>query len=116
MNTKLIPERLTTIRKNLGLNMAQTARLLNLSKMGYGRYEHGDRSPSYQTLEFIAEKLGTSVAYLTGASDSPEPEKIVLSRQDSPELYSLVVELKQRDSGFIERMLYYYNELNKEME
>ena len=46
MNTVLIPERLIKSRKLLGLNKAEAARLLNLSKMGYDRYESGERSPS----------------------------------------------------------------------
>ena len=45
MNTVLIPERLINSRKLLGLNKAEAARLLNLSKMGYGRYESGERIP-----------------------------------------------------------------------
>ena len=57
MNTVLIPERLIKSRKLLGLNKAEAARLLNLSKMGYGRYESGERSPSFQTIVSFQKRI-----------------------------------------------------------
>ena len=38
-------ERLISVRKSLGLNKAEAAKKLNMSAMGYGRYESGQRSP-----------------------------------------------------------------------
>ena len=63
-----IPERLISLRQSLGINKAEAARRLNISAMGYGRYESGEREPSYQTVAFIAQTLGSSIEYLsTGA-------------------------------------------------
>ena len=39
MSAQLIPERLKIARENLGITMAEASRRLNLSKIGYCRYE-----------------------------------------------------------------------------
>ena len=39
MSAKLIPERLKFVRENMGITMAEASRRLNLSKIGYCRYE-----------------------------------------------------------------------------
>ena len=46
-----VPERLILIREKLGISKAEAARRVGLSKMGYGRYESGERIPSVQTIE-----------------------------------------------------------------
>ena len=54
-----VPERLILIREKLGISKAEAARRVGLSKMGYGRYESGERIPSVQTIEVMAQKLNT---------------------------------------------------------
>ena len=71
MESIFLPERLKKIRENRGLNKAEAARLLGLSKMGYLRYESAARTPSHQIIVFMAQKLGTSTEYLTGKTDNP---------------------------------------------
>ena len=46
---KFKAERIIQIREQLGMNKAEAARKLNMSAMGYGRYENGQREPSFQT-------------------------------------------------------------------
>ena len=58
MKDQLSPERLRKSRIAKGLTLAEASRLVNLSKMGYNRYESGDRIPSYQTVQYLAEKTG----------------------------------------------------------
>ena len=45
-----VPERLINLRNSFGINKAEAARRLNMSAMGYGRYEKGEREshPSRQ--------------------------------------------------------------------
>ena len=43
------PERLIQLRTSLNINKAEAARQLNISAMAYGRYERGEREPSYQS-------------------------------------------------------------------
>lgn len=111
MNPVLLPERLIEARKLLGLNKAEAARLLNLSKMGYGRYENGDRSPSFQTIVFIAQKFGTTVEYLTGKTDVPDVQITTVEKESEPELFELIGAFRNGDSAFRERILKYYQEL-----
>ena len=115
MSVNFIPERLTSVRKELGINMAEAARRLNLSKMGYLRYEHGDRTPSFQTIEFLARRLGTSAAYLCGETDDPGPEFILISKSESPVLFDLVMEIQHSSDDTPERLRAFYEKM-KEIE
>lgn len=99
MADRLIRDRLISIRRRLGINMAEAARQLDLSAMGYLRYERGDRDPSLQMIEFIAERFGTSYEYLTGKTDDPSPSKIVISKDADPELFDLIMSIKETDGS-----------------
>lgn len=83
-------ERLKKIRESLGINKAEAARRLNMSAMGYGRYENGQREPSFQTVSFIAQVFGTSSDYLYGITDKEKTESITLTSDDNPKFYELV--------------------------
>lgn len=111
MNTVLIPERLIASRKLLGLNKAEAARLLNLSKMGYGRYESGERSPSFQTIVFIAQKFGTTAEYLTGETDVPDVQTLTIEQNSEPDLFALASAFRRGDPSFQKLLLDYYHEL-----
>ena len=102
MSAKLIPERLKIVRENMGITMAEASRRLNLSKIGYCRYEYGERVPSQQTLEIIAQ-------YLTGLSDSPAATQIVIDKNKNPELFALVDLCQNKDTELLQRMLSYCN-------
>ena len=92
METGFCPERLKNIREERGLNKAEAARLFGLSKMGYLRYETAARTPSWQTIVFMAQKLGTTPEYLTGASEIPEPAEYLgcLTPQNAESQYWLI--------------------------
>ena len=49
------PERLQQVRAALMITKAEAARRLNISAMAYGRYEKGEREPSYQSVCYIAQ-------------------------------------------------------------
>ena len=104
-------ERLIKIREQLGMNKAEAARRLNMSAMGYGRYENGQREPSFQTVCFIASTFNTTSDYLYGLTDDPYPSTITISSSDNPELFSFVKAL-QKDETLEKRLLAYYNKLN----
>lgn len=50
------PERLIQLRTSLNINKAEAARQLNISAMAYGRYERGEREPSYN-LHVLSHRL-----------------------------------------------------------
>lgn len=103
-----VPEILISLRQSLGINKAETARRLNMSAMGYGRYENGDREPSYQAVSFIAQTFHSSVDYLYGISDNQDATILTISSGDEPELF-LLVQSVRNDSNLLKRLLAYAN-------
>lgn len=112
MSATFKPERLICIRETLGINKAEAARRLDLSKMGYGRYENGQRTPSPQMVEYMAQRLGTTVAFLTGTSDDPAPDQFIITTAE-PELFELITRLRGRTTDDIQRLTYYLEQLEK---
>ncbi len=109
---KFKAERLIQIREQLGMNKAEAARKLNMSAMGYGRYENGQREPSFQTVCFIASTFSTTSDYLYGLTDDPSPSTITISSSENPELFSFVNSL-QKDKDLERRLLTYFKKLNQ---
>lgn len=105
-------ERLILIRETLGINKAEAARRLNMSAMGYGRYEKGEREPSYQTVCFIADVFGTTSDYLYGISDTTTTKTMTVSSETDPELFELVKAMKA-DPGLIRRLSAYASKIER---
>lgn len=104
------PERLIQVRESLHINKAEAARRLNLSAMAYGRYERGEREPSYHYAFYIAYTFHCNLDFLYGQSDEMETDFITITRSDSEEVYSLVEEM-QNNSDFEKRILAYAEKL-----
>lgn len=107
------PDRLTAVRESLGINKAEAARRLNMSAMGYGRYERGEREPSFPTVSFIAQSFGTTTDYLYGLSSDSAADTITISEDKNPELFALVRSCLDSDST-AKRLLSYWKKLNTE--
>lgn len=107
----LIPERLKSARESLNLSKAEAARKTGLTAASYVRYEGGDRSPSPQVLLSIAEKLGTSVAFLSGETDDISPDVISIHKSDDPVLFELIKDAQSSDSATLKRLLSYYRRI-----
>lgn len=105
-------ERLLQVRKSLGINKAEAARRLNMSAMGYGRYESGEREPSFQTVSYIAEVFGTSTDFLYGQTEEALSSTITISATRSPEIYALVKELMDNEV-LVGRLLAYLSKLKE---
>lgn len=112
MSQNLIPERLKKAREQQGITMAEASRRLKLSKIGYCRYEYGERAPSPQIIEVIAQCFHTSVDYLIGFSDDPNPNQIKISQEGEPELFEIV---KFWQNGNTEKNKKMYNYFKKEI-
>ena len=113
MSENIIAQRITSARQNLGITKAEASRRLNLSKIGYCRYEYGERTPSAQMLEVIAQCFGTSVGYLTGDTDVMEADKIVIDKSTNPELFKFVQTYANCDDEFLKRISSYAEALIK---
>jgi len=103
-------KRLIQIRKSLGINKAEAARRLNMSAMGYGRYESGEREPSFQIVSFIAETFGTTTDFLYGKTDDSSSKTITISAHENPELFQLF-ELVNTDNNLAKRLLAYLSKM-----
>ena len=114
MNEQLLPERIKIAREHIGITKADASRRLNLSKIGYCRYEYGERTPSMQTLEVIARCFHTSVDYLTGKTDDINPDCIVISRKEDPIMFEFVTTLQNSNKNTLKRLLAYYQALSQE--
>ncbi len=104
-------KRLIQIRESLGINKAEAARRLNMSAMGYGRYESGDREPSYQTVSFIADTFGTTADYLYGKTEDASSKSITISADENPDVFLLLKQLNNNES-LARRLLLYLSKLN----
>lgn len=108
-----IPERLIALRQSLGISKAAAARMLNMSAMGYGRYENGERVPSYQTVAFIAQVFHSSVEYLYGATDDKAATTLTISSKDEPDLF-LFVQSIRNDEKLLKRVIAYAKKTKEE--
>lgn len=106
-------DRLIELRKEQGITRAEAARRLNMSAMGYGRYEKGERTPSYQTVSYIAHEFGTTADYLYGISDDKKPISIIIYSSDNPELFSFVRTVQQANEQMLKRLIAYADLLEK---
>ena len=66
-------ERITELRKDLGLNQTQMAGILNLPQRTYAHYENGDVNIPIEILHLLARYHNTSIDYLTGLTDVRKP-------------------------------------------
>lgn len=110
-SSKLVPERLISAREQLNLSKAEAARIIGLTSASYVRYESGDRSPSPQVLLSIAEKLGTSVSFLSGETDDISPDVISIYKNDEPLLFELINAAQSANDATLQRLLSYYHRL-----
>ena len=113
MPISIVPDRLIECRQKNGWNKLEASRVLGLTQSGYVRYEAGERKPTLQTVEVMALKLGTSVDYLTGTCDDPEPDRICIARSEDPELFDIVIELHHQDTGLLRRISSYLKKIKE---
>ena len=107
----LIPERLKSAREQLSLSKAEASRRIGLTAASYVRYESGDRCPSPQVIQSIAERLETSVDFLSGKTDDISPNIISIQKDDAPILFEFVKNIQNADFSTLQRLLSYYNHL-----
>ncbi len=65
------PERLRRLREKVGRKQYAVAECCGLSRRTYRRYESGEKEPSVESLEAIADYFEVSMDYLRGRTDNP---------------------------------------------
>lgn len=114
MNTYILNcERLINCRKKLGITKQEAAKRMQMSQPAYLRYESGERKPSIQVIEFMAHILGTSVNYLVGQTDNPNPDSYLIKEHDESELFDFVATYIKSDADTQSRLLSYFHKLTE---
>jgi Zn-dependent peptidase ImmA (M78 family)/DNA-binding XRE family transcriptional regulator len=76
----LTPSRLVVARKRRGLTLTRLAERTSLSTRSVSLYENGHQTPTDETLLVLADALGVSPTFLTGADVEEIPEDAVSFR------------------------------------
>lgn len=75
----MIGERIRSIRNARGLSQKDLAALIEYSSKQVARWEAGETSPPSDVVQLIADRMGVTMAYLSGAT---EDMKATLQEKD----------------------------------
>ena len=92
----------------------EAARRMQMSQPTYLRYESGERTPSIHVIQVMADVLNTSVSYLIGQTDNPNPDSYLIKLDTDPELFHLIEKYKNSDVEMRNRILSYLQKYTKE--
>lgn len=81
----MVPGRLKNLRMMHKKTQQEIAKILGITRQGYGNYENGITEPDHSTLLKLAEIFNTSTDYLMGRTDSPEPKRFTYEDLDEEE-------------------------------
>lgn len=93
-------DRLKELRSLRGLSQVALAEKLGMSKSTIGAYETGDRKPSYEVLEELADFFNVTIDYITGKEGGStyyiDPEAAAMAQEisENPELHMLFSALR----------------------
>ena len=111
---------LRMLRTNTGLSQQALADKLGLSKSAVNMYERGEREPSFEVLEIIADFFNVDIDYLLGRTDKTTllPESSYYFNEDARELaefmfknpeYKVLFDasrkVKKEDIAFVKQMI-----------
>ena len=115
MNTNLLDRtRLINCREKLGITKQEAARRMQMSQPAYLRYESGERTPSIHVVQVMADVLDTSVSYLTGQTDNPNPDSYLIKLDTDPELFQLIEKYRESDTKTKDRLLTYLHKIKNQ--
>ena len=86
--------KLYQLRKDSGMTQAQLAARLEISQSSVAMYESGDREPSFEMLECIADLFNINMRDLVGgANEQPAPQDGL--SPEKQELFNLILSLSE---------------------
>lgn len=71
-------ERLRFLRTRKGLSQLEFAKQIKISKSSVNMYERGEREPSFEVLETIADYFNVDLDYLLGKTDCENKNRILI--------------------------------------
>ena len=92
-------ERLKLLRNNVLISQQYLADIIGISKSSINMYERGEREPSLETLEAIADYFNVDMDYLLGRQDIPR--RIDLSSRLSMDASSSLISLTSHEHDVI---------------
>lgn len=98
----LFGDRLKSLRNNRGLSQMDFSKQIGISKSAVNMYERGEREPSFEVLETIADYFNVDLDYLIGKSEIPNRSQIpapVPSPALAPDEADLVHKYRALDYG-----------------
>ena len=107
-------ERLKELRKIKGLYQGDIARILGVTRQAVSQYERGEREPSYEMLEKLADYFNVDMNYLLGKEEhstyfiDPEIAEIADFLHKHPEhktLFEASKKLTKEDIRFVLDMI-----------
>ena len=116
MKSTLNTERLISCRRQLGITQTEAADRIGVSQPAYQRYEAGVRTPSIQVIKEIAKAFGVSESFLSGESSESRPDFVVVNREESPLLFSIVEQCKSFDEKQLENVLHQFMKISDDNE
>ncbi len=113
------PNVFKSLRIKSGLTQQQMAEKLGLSRSTIGMYENGEREPSFEILEHIADLFNVDMNYLIGKTESTEiipdsyylnPEardmaQFLFENPDYKVLFDASRKVKPEDIQFVKEMI-----------
>jgi len=93
----LFGDRLKVLRKSRKLSLDDFAEILGLSKSSVHKYERGEREPSLETMEAIADYFNVDMDYLYGRDAQKKP-----AADESDELLQLRIDALMRDLALLD--------------
>ena len=106
-------DRLIECRKKLKISKQEAAKRVGVSQPTYLRYESGERKPTLHVLRNIANVFETSVDYLTGKTDSPEYDFIVIDKKMDPDIFYIIENHQNWNESQIKRIKAYVEKINE---
>lgn len=95
----ILPKRLRELRERHGLTQEQFAKIINKSKSSVNMYERGEREPSFETAEAIADYFNVTLDSLVKGEDSQVEVDPVLGEIFKPDVLVLASRLNALPEG-----------------
>lgn len=94
--------RIAAVRKKMGLSQEEFSELVGMSRRTVAAWESGDRTPSFSTLSFVADRLNVSVDYLLGRTDEQNKKRPAV--QDGELLDKIISRLRNLPDPALSRV------------
>lgn len=104
-------DRLRSLRARMGMSQLEFAKQVKLSKSAVNMYERGEREPSFEVLEKIADYFNVDIDYLLGKSDVENKNRLCIDPKFelSSSEHELILKYRQLDPVTQSRVLNYLN-------